>query len=149
MINILYTYGWTIEKIKRFLAREDITHQQYNILRILRGQKGKPASVKLLVERMLDKSSNASRLVDKLLEKGRISPDEANPHLDHVIVAPLASTNARYPTRVAVEFLNSERFVILDQMRAVDKSRLVKKIGTIGDGYQDAILDRLGELFAK
>lgn len=78
-----------------------------------------------------------------------ISPDEANPHLDHVIVAPLASTNARYPTRVAIEFLNSERFVILDQMRAVDKTRLVKKIGTIAEGSQDAILDRLSELFAK
>ena len=78
-----------------------------------------------------------------------ISPDEANPHLDHVIVAPLASTNARYPTRVAVEFLNSERFVILDQMRAVDKTRLVKKIGTIANGSQDVILDRLSEFFAK
>lgn len=78
-----------------------------------------------------------------------ISPDEANPHLDHVIVAPLASTNAKYPTRVSVEFLNSERFVILDQMRTVDKSRLVKKIGTIAETSQDAILDRLSEFFAK
>ena len=78
-----------------------------------------------------------------------ISPNEANPHLDHVMVAPLASTNAKYPTRVAVEFLNSERFVILDQMRAVDKTRLVKKIGTIAEGSQDAILDRLSEFFAK
>lgn len=78
-----------------------------------------------------------------------ISPDEANPHLDHVIVAPLASTNAKYPTRVSVEFLNSERFVILDQMRAVDKTRLVKKIGMIAEGSQDAILDRLSEFFAK
>ena len=78
-----------------------------------------------------------------------ISPDEANPHLDHVIVAPLASTNAKYPTRVSVEFLNGERFVILDQMRAVDKSRLVKKIGTIAEGSRDGILDRLSEFFAK
>lgn len=78
-----------------------------------------------------------------------ISPDESNPFLEHVIVAPLASTNAKYPTRVAVDFLNSERFVILDQMRAVDKSRLVKKIGTIAEGSQDAILDRLSEFFAK
>ena len=78
-----------------------------------------------------------------------ISPDEANPHLDHVIVAPLASTNAKYPTRVGVEFLNGERFVILDQMRAVDKTRLVKKIGTIAEGSQGEILDRLSEFFAK
>ena len=78
-----------------------------------------------------------------------VSPDEVNRNLDHVIVAPLASTNARYPTRVAVDFLNSERLVILDQIRTVDKSRLVKKIGEIGGASQDVILDRIGELFAK
>lgn len=78
-----------------------------------------------------------------------VSPDEANRNLDHVIVAPLSSTNAKYPTRVAVEFLNSERFVILDQMRAVDKVRLVKKIGDIADPFQNSILDRLAEMFAK
>ena len=78
-----------------------------------------------------------------------ISPDEANRNIDHVIVAPLATTNAKYPTRVSVEFLNSERYVILDQMRAVDKVRLVKKIGGIGDASQNAILDRLAEMFAK
>ena len=54
-----------------------------------------------------------------------ISPDESNRNIDHVIIAPVASTNAKYPTRVGVEFLNSERFVILDQMRAVDKARLL------------------------
>jgi mRNA interferase MazF len=78
-----------------------------------------------------------------------VSPDELNRNLDHVIIAPIASTNAKYPTRVSVEFLNSERFVILDQIRTVDKVRLVKKIGEIGGSSQDAITDRLGELFAK
>ena len=78
-----------------------------------------------------------------------VSPDELNRNVDHVIVAPLASTNAKYPTRVAVEFLNSERMVILDQIRTVDKARLVKKIGEIGESSQDVILERLGEMFAK
>lgn len=78
-----------------------------------------------------------------------VSPDELNRNVEHVIVAPLASTNARYPTRVAVDFLNSERLVILDQIRTVDKARLVKKIGEIVGPSQDVILDRLGELFAK
>ena len=78
-----------------------------------------------------------------------VSPDELNRNVDHVIIAPLASTNAKYPTRVAVEFLNSERFVILDQIRTVDKARLVKKIGEIGGAAQDEILERLAELFAK
>ena len=66
-----------------------------------------------------------------------------------MIIAPIASTNARYPTRVPVEFLNSERFVILDQIRTVDKARLVKKIGEISGPSQQTILDRLTELFAK
>jgi mRNA interferase MazF len=78
-----------------------------------------------------------------------VSPDEMNRNVDHVIIAPLASTNTRYPTRVPVEFLNSERMVILDQIRTVDKDRLVKKVGVIGESSQGAIIERLGELFAK
>ena len=78
-----------------------------------------------------------------------VSPDEMNRNVDHVLIAPLATTKAQYPTRVAVDFLNSERSVILDQLRTVDKARLVKKIGEIGEPAQAAILDRLAELFAK
>jgi mRNA interferase MazF len=78
-----------------------------------------------------------------------VSPDEMNRNVEHVLIAPLATTNARYPTRVPVEFLNSERSVILDQLRTVDKVRLVKKIGEIGETSHDAILSRLGEMFAK
>lgn len=78
-----------------------------------------------------------------------VSPDEVNRNTDHVLIAPIATTNAKYPTRVAVEFLNSERSVILDQLRTVDKIRLVKKIGEIGEASRGAILDRLAEYFAK
>ena len=78
-----------------------------------------------------------------------VSPDEMNRNVGHVLIAPLATTNTRYPTRVGVEFLNSERSVILDQLRTVDKARLVKKIGEIGEASQGVILDRLAELFAK
>ena len=78
-----------------------------------------------------------------------VSPDEMNRNVDHVIIAPLASTEVKYPTRVAVEFLNSERMVILDQIRTVDKERLVKKIGEIGESSHGVILERLCELFAK
>ncbi len=78
-----------------------------------------------------------------------ISPDELNRNIDTVIIAPLASTNARYPTRVPVDFLNAERFVVLDQIRAIDKARLVKKIGEIGRSSQTDITSRLQELFAE
>ena len=69
MINLLFTYGWVIEKIRDFLAREDITHQQYNILRILRGAHPKPLSTLQIRERMLDKMSDTSRIVDRLILK--------------------------------------------------------------------------------
>jgi MarR family transcriptional regulator, 2-MHQ and catechol-resistance regulon repressor len=72
MINLLFTYGWTIEKIKTFLAGEDITHQQYNILRILRGSHPRPLSTLQIRERMLDKMSDTSRIVDRLLIKGLV-----------------------------------------------------------------------------
>ncbi len=69
MVNLLYTYGWVIEKIKDFVAKEDITHQQYNILRILRGSFPKPLSTLQIRERMLDKMSDTSRIVDRLVVK--------------------------------------------------------------------------------
>ena len=70
MINLLYTYGWVIEKIRDFLAKEDITHQQFNILRILRGSHPQPLSTLQIRERMLDKMSDTSRIVDRLVVKG-------------------------------------------------------------------------------
>jgi MarR family transcriptional regulator, 2-MHQ and catechol-resistance regulon repressor len=73
MINILYTYGWVLEQIKNFLAREDITHQQYNVLRILRGSFPKPLSTLQIRERMLDKMSDTSRVVDRLITKNLVT----------------------------------------------------------------------------
>ncbi len=72
MVNTMFTCRFIEEMSAATLKEHDLTLPQFNILRILRGQKGKPATVKLLTERMLDKSSNASRLVDKLLEKNLV-----------------------------------------------------------------------------
>jgi len=69
MVNILYTYGWLMEKIKDFVSQEEITHQQYNILRILRGSHPKPLSTLQIRERMLDRMSDTSRIVDRLVGK--------------------------------------------------------------------------------
>lgn len=70
LINILFTYGWALEKIKDILSLQDITHQQFNILRILRGSYPKPLSTLQIRERMLDKMSDTSRIVDRLVLKG-------------------------------------------------------------------------------
>jgi len=77
-----------------------------------------------------------------------VSPDELNRHVETVIIAPLSSTRAAYPTRVPVEFLNETRYVILDQLRTVDRSRLVKKIGGLEKEARAAVTDRLLELFS-
>ena len=72
MLNIMFTYGWIMERIRDFLASEDITHQQYNILRILRGAHPQPLSTLQIRERMLDKMSDTSRIVDRLIVKGLV-----------------------------------------------------------------------------
>ncbi|TDW99773.1 MarR family winged helix-turn-helix transcriptional regulator [Dinghuibacter silviterrae] len=69
VVNLIYTYNWTVERLKRSLDEVDITLQQFNILRILRGSK-EPLSTLQIRERMLDKMSDTSRLVDRLIRKG-------------------------------------------------------------------------------
>ena len=71
-VNILYTSSWLSGKNALKLKPYNLTEQQFNILRILKGQNGDPVTVRLLMERMIDKMSNASRLVDKLLDKGLV-----------------------------------------------------------------------------
>jgi DNA-binding MarR family transcriptional regulator len=71
-INLIYTYGWLNEKTKVLFAEEDITPQQFNILRILRGSHPQPLSTLQIRERMLDKMSDTSRIVDRLIAKGLV-----------------------------------------------------------------------------
>ena len=69
VLNILYTQNIITEKFSEILKPYDLSEEQFNVLRILRGQKGKPANMCLIQERMLAKTSNTTRLVDKLLLK--------------------------------------------------------------------------------
>jgi DNA-binding MarR family transcriptional regulator len=69
MVNLIYSTNWMNAKYTNYLADSDITTQQYNVLRILRGQYPKPCNIKLIKERMLDRMSDASRIVDKLFKK--------------------------------------------------------------------------------
>lgn len=78
-----------------------------------------------------------------------ISPDEMNRNIGHVVVAPISSSVAGYPTRIATEFLNSERYAILDQLMTVDKARLVKKIGELEEKVRREVLVCLSEMFAE
>lgn len=69
VVNLIYTYGWITNLLKLKLNKYSITLQQFNILRILRGQYPNPATVNILKERMLDKMSDASRIVERLVQK--------------------------------------------------------------------------------
>lgn len=68
LVNILFTSNWILEKLKQFLESEDITPQQYNILRILNNS-DRPLSTLKIREQMLDKMSDTSRIVERLLKK--------------------------------------------------------------------------------
>ncbi|HET9137156.1 MAG TPA: MarR family transcriptional regulator [Candidatus Kapabacteria bacterium] len=71
-VNLAFTANWFDRQITQKLKEFKLTSQQFNVLRILRGQYPNPATINLITERMLDKMSNASRLVDKLLTKGLV-----------------------------------------------------------------------------
>lgn len=68
-INVLFTAAYYSQQSAKILKPFNISWQQFNILRILRGLNAQPATIKLLADRMIDKMSNASRLVDKLIDK--------------------------------------------------------------------------------
>jgi DNA-binding MarR family transcriptional regulator len=72
-INITYTHFWLTEQMNSILKPAGLSVQQFNVLRILRGQYPKPSTVNLLKERMLDKNSDASRLVKRLRTKGLVN----------------------------------------------------------------------------
>jgi mRNA interferase MazF len=78
-----------------------------------------------------------------------ISPDEMNHNIGTVIVAPMTSRARDYPTRVNCMFQKVNGQIVLDQLRTVDKVRLVKKLGQLTPVIADQVLDVLGEMFQK
>ena len=78
-----------------------------------------------------------------------VSPDEMNRYIATVIVAPMTSKGRSYPTRVFCQFQGKDGQIVLDQLRTVDKARLIKRIGQINQDEQQAVLDILAEMFAE
>jgi mRNA interferase MazF len=77
-----------------------------------------------------------------------ISPDEMNRHINTVIVAPMTTRGRLYPTRVPVRFKRKSGQIVLDQIRTVDRTRLVKRLGKVDQGTADHVLALLAEMFA-
>lgn len=78
-----------------------------------------------------------------------VSPDEMNDHISTVIVAPMTSKGRKFPTRVTCTFRGVQGQIVLDQIRTVDKTRLLKKLGRVSAATQDRVLASLAEMFAK
>lgn len=78
-----------------------------------------------------------------------ISPDEMNRHIATVIVAPMTSQGQAYPTRIPCQFQGKTGQVVLDQLRTVDKTRLIKRLGRLNATIQIQVLTLLAEMFAE
>jgi mRNA interferase MazF len=78
-----------------------------------------------------------------------ISPDEMNAHISTVIIAPMTTKGRKYPTRVKCTFQEKEGQIVLDQIRTVDKTRLVKKLGRLEKDATKEVLSVLSEMFTE
>ena len=78
-----------------------------------------------------------------------VSPDEMNRHIATVIVAPMTTQGRPYPSRVPCRFQGKDGWVVLDQLRTVDKTRLVRRLGRLSTSARRAVLATLAEMFAE
>lgn len=78
-----------------------------------------------------------------------VSPDEMNRHIQTVIVAPMTTKGRKYPTRVECKFKGKKGQVVLDRIRTIDKTRLVKKLGELTEDTRKEVLRVLTEMFAE
>lgn len=77
-----------------------------------------------------------------------ISPDEMNRHIKTLIIAPMTSTIRDYPTHVPVTFKGKEGRIVLSQIRTIDKTRVIKKLGAVNTKTVSLLLDALREMFS-
>jgi mRNA interferase MazF len=78
-----------------------------------------------------------------------VSPDEMNKHIRTVIIAPMTTADREYPTRISTSFKGKKGQIVLDQIRTVDKKRLVKVVGKIDETTGGRVLETLAEMFAS
>ena len=126
---MLYTHSWVNERIKTFLEQYDLSTQQYNVLRILNGSFPNPLSTQEIRNRMLDKASDASRIVDRLILKGLVTKKtcKADKRLVDVVISEegrklLAVVNEK------VDALDEHILQNLTEKEAVTLNELLDKI---------------------
>lgn len=123
-VNIIYTQYFMQRRVHVILKPFGITKQQYNVLRILRGQNPNKVNISAIIERMLDKMSNASRLVNKLVEKGLVNKSTGSADKRNTEV---------WITKKGLKMLDEIKPLILNHYKAlenitVDEARVVNEI---------------------
>lgn len=127
MINLMFTSSWLIAIQAQHLKPFGISIQQYNILRILKGMFPEPATVKILIARMMDKNSNASRLVDKLKVKGLVQRNPSQEDRRRVDVV-LTEKGLKILEELNKIMDQTERIVNLTDQEAILLSDLLDKL---------------------
>ncbi len=127
-INLMLTGSWLNQLMKSWLDPFGLTKQQFNILRILRGQYPEPAKVSLLAERMLDKMSNASRLVEKLRLKGLVERTGCE-HDRRAVDVKITQAGLDLLERIdATSEIYEKKFMTLSEKEARQLNRLLDKM---------------------
>ena len=130
VVNILFTSSWLSYEQSAIFKEVDLTMKQFNILRILKGQYPKAATVNLLIDRMIDKSSNASRIVDKLVEKGYVERKTCPEDRRRVDVI-ISKTGMTIVDKATQKMEESETFKnSLSNSEAKELNRLLDKLRT-------------------
>lgn len=136
IINLVYTFNWVNEKLNKSFEPFDITQQQFNILRILRGA-GEPLSTLQIRQRMLDKMSDTSRIVDRLIKKGMVKKSTCRE--DRRLVDVLLTDKGK-KLLLTMDGLNDEMesiFKYLSEGEARQLNTLLDKIRTIENPTED------------
>lgn len=129
MLNIIFTGNWLEVGASQVLKQYDLSGQQFNVLRILRGSSPKPLNLLDIQERMMDKMSNATRLVEKLRQKGLLTREQCD-------------SNRR---KVEIEITQKGKALLLELDPIMEKSQqeIMKKLSKAEAATLSALLDKL------
>ena len=127
MVNVHYTASWLSVLNNNLVEPYKISMQQYNVLRILRGQHPNSVTVKFIIERMLDKSSNASRLVDKLLAKELVERHQC-PHDRRQVDISISDKGLQLLKEIDEKFNEIDSKINLSEEEARELSDLLDKM---------------------
>lgn len=128
ILNIIYTQNVITDKFNEIIKPYDLSSEQYNVLRILRGQKGSPANMSIIQERMLSKNSNTTRLIDKLLLKE--------------LVTRAVCPNNRRKIEVLITNKGLELLKILDPKVAENENQFAENLSSDEKTQLNALLEK-------